>query len=85
MEILFHTALLAWLPAPLGTSAFGSGKENRMRNIDIAVDLQSSAPRDKAALANGLDKFTPAQFFKDAGTLIVVCLGLGFLMQILLG
>jgi hypothetical protein len=56
-----------------------------MRNIDIAVDLQSSAPRDKAALANGLEKFTPAQFFKDAGTLIAVCLGLGFLMQILLG
>jgi hypothetical protein len=56
-----------------------------MRNIDIAGDLQRSVPRDEAALACDLDEFTPAEFFKDAGAVIAVCLGLGLLMQLLLG
>ena len=61
------------------------GKEGHVRNIDIAGDLQRSAPQDDAALAGDLDQFTPAAFFKDAGTVIAVCLGLGLLMQLLLG
>jgi hypothetical protein len=30
-------------------------------------------------------RFTPGQFFKEAGTLIAICLGLGLLAQIVLG
>ena len=74
-----------WLPAPLEASAFEGGKEGHVRNIDIAGDLERSAPRDEAALAGDLSNFTPAEFFKEAGTVIAVCLGLGLLMQLLLG
>ena len=56
-----------------------------MGNIDIAGDLQRSAPQDEAAWAGDMDEFTPAEFFKDAGAVIAVCLGLGLLMQLLLG
>jgi hypothetical protein len=57
-----------------------------VRNIDIAGDLQRSAPQGEAALVTGdLGQFTPAEFFRDAGTVIAVCLGLGLLMQLLLG
>ena len=51
-----------------------------MRNIDIAGDLQ----RERAAMAVDPGGFTPAEFIRDAGTVIVVCLGLALLMQILL-
>ncbi len=85
MEFLFHCALLAWLPEPLGARSFKGGKEGHVRNPDIAEDLQRAAPQDEAALAGDPDEFTPAEFFKDAGTVIAVCLGLGLLMQLLLG
>jgi hypothetical protein len=85
MEFLFHCALLAWLPEPLGARSFEGGQEGHMRNIHIAGDLQRSAPQEQAALAGDRDAFTPSEFFKDAGTVIVVCLGLGLLMQLVLG
>lgn len=56
-----------------------------MRNIHIAGELERSGPRDRTALVQEAGKFTPAEFFKDAGTVIAVCLGLGLLMQLLLG
>jgi hypothetical protein len=30
-------------------------------------------------------RFTPGQFFREAGTIIAVCLGLGLVFQLLLG
>jgi hypothetical protein len=57
-----------------------------VRNIDIAGDLQRAALQDdEAALAGNRDEFTPAEFLKDAGIVIAVCLGLGLLMQLVLG
>jgi hypothetical protein len=57
-----------------------------VRNIDIA---QSGTPRalgvDQTNVPDSDASFTPGDFFKDAGTLIAVCLGLGLLMRILLG
>jgi hypothetical protein len=64
---------------------FEGGTEGHVTNIDIAGDLQRIAPRDDTALAGDFDQFTPVEFFKDAGTLIAVCLWLGLLMQLLLG
>jgi hypothetical protein len=56
-----------------------------VKNIHIAPDadhrvLDDEAPADQDSAAH----FTPGKFFKEAGTLIAVCLGLGLLMQILL-
>ena len=53
-----------------------------MRNMDIAGTADQKVSRDSAESA---DEFTPAEFFKDAGRVIAVCLGLGLLMQLLLG
>jgi hypothetical protein len=85
MEFLFHRALLVCSPEPLPADAFEGGQEGHVRNIDIAGDLQRSAPRDEAAVAGDRNKFTPGEFFKDAGMVIAVCLGLGLLMQLVLG
>ena len=62
------------------TGACEGGTEGRVKNIGIAGDLQ----REEVAVAGDLAEFTPAEFFKEAGTVIAVCLGLGLLMQILL-
>lgn len=57
-----------------------------MKNVNIAADLAPRA-RSQADAFSGESgaRPTPADFFKDAGTVIAVCLGLGLLMQILLG
>ena len=44
-----------------------------------AFDVEGGNAADRGA------GFTPAEFFRDAGTLIAGCLGLGLLMQMLLG
>jgi hypothetical protein len=84
MESSFSCALLIFLPAPRAARAFEGGKEDHVRNIDIAGDLQRSAPQDWAATADQPDECAPAEFLEDAGTIIAVCLGLGLLMQLLL-
>jgi hypothetical protein len=56
-----------------------------MKHIDIARDLERTEPQDATAVAGDLGQFTPAEFFKDAGTVIAVCLGLGLMMQLVLG
>jgi hypothetical protein len=42
-------------------------------------DQEDTVPSDPNA------RFTPGQFFREAGTIIAVCLGLGLLFQLLLG
>jgi hypothetical protein len=53
---------------------------------NLVQDVQTSTGEDDVTFcgASGA-QFTPADFFKDAGTIIAVCLALGLLMQILLG
>ncbi|MGD0430151.1 MAG: hypothetical protein ABSA58_03580 [Acetobacteraceae bacterium] len=56
-----------------------------MRNADIAGHpsprvLDDENPDDVPAV-----RFTPGQFFREAGVVIAVCLGLGLFVQILLG
>jgi hypothetical protein len=69
--------------ALLKAHAFRDGGEGHMRDVDIAGDLERIAPQD--AFADDLAKYTAAEFFNDAGTVIAACLGLSLLMQILLG
>jgi hypothetical protein len=54
-----------------------------MKIIDMARDQAQSAVNTTDA--NSGVRFTPADFFRDAGTVIAVCLALGLLAQILLG
>ena len=54
-----------------------------MKIIDMA---RGHGPRAlHTADADNGGRFTPAEFFRDAGTVIVVCLALGLLARILLG
>lgn len=55
-----------------------------MRNIDITGDMQRRARADAARVGEP-EEFTPANFFKEAGTVIAVCLALALLAQLLLG
>jgi hypothetical protein len=52
-----------------------------MRHANIAGAVERNVASDDAHEAS---QFTPAAFFKDAGAIIAVCLGLGLLMQVLL-
>lgn len=72
------------LPRVTWARAFAGRKEGHVRNVDIAGDLERSAPRNKIASADDIVRFSPAEFFRDAGTVIAVCLGLGLLLQLLL-
>ena len=57
-----------------------------MKNITLKRELdaaQSDAAGDAAGDAEW--RFTPADFFRDAGAFIAVCLALGLLAQLLLG
>jgi hypothetical protein len=56
-----------------------------MRNNHIAEHLAQSRSRNATAADRERSEFTPAEFFKDTGMVIAVCLGLGLLMQLVLG
>ena len=57
-----------------------------MKNLNVMREVGQSARNDEATFAgNAGAQFTPGAFFRDAGTVIAVCLGLGLLMQLLLG
>lgn len=55
--------------------------QGHMVNMHITEAADRDAARNEAAPASA---FTPAAFFRDAGTVIAVCLALGVLMQLLL-
>jgi hypothetical protein len=57
-----------------------------MEHLNIARNARQRVFDADDADAHDTDRqFTPADFFKEAGAIIAVCLGLGVLMQILLG
>jgi hypothetical protein len=57
-----------------------------VKNLNVVRDVAPDARNDAARFSNAANlRFTPGEFFRDAGTVIVVCLGLGLLMQVLLG
>ncbi len=57
-----------------------------MRLLDITRGLTPGGVDDKAMTSPDPGaRFTPRQFFREAGTLIAVCLSLGLLMRVLLG
>jgi hypothetical protein len=63
--------------------------ECHVRNANFASDARSNVPDavdDEETFPSGSGaRFTPGQFFREAGTIIAVCLGLGMLIQIVLG
>jgi len=57
-----------------------------VRNIEIERGITPRALADEDTIVpDSSQHFTAGEFFKDAGGLIAVCLGLGLLMGILLG
>ena len=57
-----------------------------MNLLDIARGVGPRGFDDEAVTSHDSGaRFTPGQFFREAGTLIAVCLSLGLLMRILLG
>jgi hypothetical protein len=61
-------------------------KEDHVKNLTVVRDVGQPTRNDEAVFAGDADtRFTPGEFFRDAGTVIAVCFGLGLLMQILLG
>jgi hypothetical protein len=57
-----------------------------VRLLDITRGLTPGGVDDKAMTSPDPGaRFTPRQFFREAGTLIAVCLSLGLLMRVLLG
>ena len=60
--------------------------ERHMRNAELIRDERPHALDDEDTVASDTNaRFTPGQFFREAGTIIAVCLGLGLLFQLLLG
>lgn len=55
-----------------------------MKNLNFARDARPHALDDQVT-GDGDARFTPGQFFKEAGTIIAVCLALGLIVQIVLG
>jgi hypothetical protein len=59
-----------------------------MKTIDMAPDQGPRALHTTDVGGGDADshaRFTPTDFFRDAGTMIAVCLVLGLLAQIVLG
>ena len=59
--------------------------ECHVRNANIAQDVGQPALDAASTTRGDPAQFTPGQFFKEAGTVIAVCLTLGLLAQLLLG
>ena len=85
-EWIFNFIRLYFRASGRGSHSLGGCKESRVKNIKFDGDV------NKHALAPGTTiipdsnrEYTPGEFFRDAGTLIAVCLGLGLAMQVLLG
>ena len=56
-----------------------------MKNASPArSDEPFLAEVERAANQNTDEQFTPGDFFKEAGTVVAVCLALGLLMQLVL-
>jgi hypothetical protein len=57
-----------------------------VRNINIERDVgPRSVAVEDTIVRDSNSEFTAGEFFKEAGEVIAVCLGLGLLTQILLG
>jgi hypothetical protein len=57
-----------------------------VRNPDFAGDARPHVLDDEDMFTHDEgERFTPGQFFKEAGSIVAVCLGLGLLVQIVLG
>jgi hypothetical protein len=57
-----------------------------MKYLHNAQNVQPVIRRNDVSRAdNSGRQFTPADFLRDAGTIIAGCLALGLLMQVLLG
>jgi len=60
--------------------------ERQVKNLHIVHDAMLRTPDiERTINADREAVFTPGEFFRDAGTLIAVCLGLGLLTRVLLG
>jgi hypothetical protein len=84
MDFLFCRALF-YLPGQRTAPALGGGRGSYMRHNHIAEDLAQSRSRNATTSDRERSELTPAEFFKDAGMVIALCLGLGLLMQLVLG
>jgi hypothetical protein len=80
------TTFAAGLVSVCYPRALAGCRERQVKNLHIVHDAIPRAP--DVARTSATDRgagFTSTEFFKDAGTVIAVCLGLGLLMRILLG
>jgi hypothetical protein len=82
MEFIWGRALLSVI-AGMRDAGF---TECQVSNIDIARHGRPRALNEAGAAGNDAgERFTPGQFFKEAGTVVAACLVLGVLAQLLLG
>jgi hypothetical protein len=60
--------------------------ESNVRNASLAREAAPHAFDNEDTVTSATNaRFTPGQFFREAGTIIAICLGLGLLFQLLLG
>jgi hypothetical protein len=87
MEFIFAHALLSAIGiVPITHRAWRGCKECSVKNVNVARGVRSHDFDQQQALSHDSGiRFTPGQFFKEAGTVIAVCLVLGLVAQVLLG
>jgi hypothetical protein len=86
MDFLFAQAIFLRTGRARAPHALGGRKEGQVKNLNVVRDVGQSARNDEAMFASASGaRFTSAEFFTDAGTVIAVCLGLGLLMRLVLG
>ena len=87
MDFIFGHALLSavGLARDRAPRALPGGKECNLKNASPArSDEPFLLDVERTAIQETHEQFTPGDFFKEAGTIIAVCLALGLLMQFLL-
>jgi hypothetical protein len=87
MDFIFDHALLSAVGIPRDTAprALPGRKECIVKNASPArSDEPFLLKVERTATQEAHEQFTPGDFFREAGTVIAVCLVLGVLMQLLL-
>jgi hypothetical protein len=87
MDFIFGSTLLsaAGIARDTAPRALRGRKECTMKNASPArSDEPFLLGVERTAIQETHEQFTPGDFFREAGTMIAVCLVLGLLMQLLL-
>lgn len=87
MDFIFDPALLSGvgIARDRAPRALPGRKECNVKNASPArSDEPFLLDVERTAIQETHEQFTPGDFFREAGTVIAVCLALGLLMQFLL-